>query len=292
MLKTIQRPAILSANQLSNRSFIEMQDGTTLFFKDWGTGKPVVLIHGWVLGAEMWEYQMTALSSQGLRCIAYDKRGCGRSSQPGNGYDFDTFADDLATLIEQLDLRDVTLVAHSMGGGEVARYLSRYGASRIAQTVLIATITPFLYQTADNPDRLDPSSCEQAIASLQQNRPHYFTAMVPSFLGDGLSNSSVSPEIAQWLVNLALQASPWAAIQMMQAQAETDFQGDMSAFTVPTLIIHGDRDMGAPLALTGQKTADAIPGSQLNVYEGAAHGLFITHKEQLNRDLLTFIQGK
>jgi pimeloyl-ACP methyl ester carboxylesterase len=177
-----------------------------------------------------------------------------------------------------------------MGGGEVARYLSRYGASRIARTVLIATITPFLYRADDNPDGLDSRSCEQAIASLQQDRPHYFTAMAPGFLGNGLPHASVSPEMTQWLVNLALQASPRAAIQMMQAQSKTDFRGDMSAFTVPTLIIHGDRDMGAPLALTGQKTADAIPGSQLKVY-GAAHGLFITCKEQLNCDLLTFIQG-
>ncbi|MBL1178898.1 alpha/beta fold hydrolase [Pantanalinema sp. GBBB05] len=292
MLKTIQRPTTLSTNQLSNRSLIEMQDGTTLFFQDWGTGKPVVFVHGWVLGAAMWEYQMTALSSQGLRCIAYDKRGCGRSSQPGDSYDFDTLADDLATLIEQLDLQDVTLVAHSMGGGEIARYLSRYGTSRIERTVLIATITPFLYRTTDNPDRFDPRSCEQAIASLQQDRPHYFTAMAPGVLGDGLSNGSVSLEIAQWLVNVALQASPRAAIQMMQAQAETDFRDDIAAFTVPTLIIHGDRDMGTPIALTGQKTADAISGSQLKVYEGAAHGLFVTHKEQLNQDLLTFIRGK
>lgn len=292
MLKSIQRPATLPAQHLSRGSLIETPDGTTLFFQDWGIGKPVVFVHGWVLGAEMWEYQMTALSRQGLRCIAYDKRGCGRSSQPGDGYDFDTFADDLATLMELLDLQDVTLVAHSMGGGEVARYLSRYGTSRIARTVLIAIITPFLCRTADNPDGFDSSSCEQAIASLQQDRPHYFTAMAPSFFGDGLSNGSVSPEMTQWLVNLALQASPRAAIQMMQAQSKTDFRGDMSAFTVPTLIIHGDRDMGAPSALTGQKTADAIPGSLLKVYENAAHGLFITHKEQLNQDLLTFIRGE
>ncbi|HEY9664300.1 MAG TPA: alpha/beta hydrolase, partial [Allocoleopsis sp.] len=267
-----------------------MQDGTTLFFQDWGTGKPIVFVHGWVLGAAMWEYQMITLSLQGLRCIAYDKRGCGRSSQPRDGYDFDTLADDLATLIEQLDLQDVTLVAHSMGGGEVARYLSRYGTSRIERAVLISSITPFLYRTDDNPDGFDPRSCEQAIAYLQQDRPHYFTAMAPGFLGDELPHASVSPEMTQWLVNLALQASPRAAIQMMQAQSETDFRGDMSAFTVPTLIIHGDRDRGTPIALTGQKTAAAIPGSQLKVYENAAHGLFITHKDRLNRDLLTFIQ--
>lgn len=179
-----------------------------------------------------------------------------------------------------------------MGGGEVARYLSRYGTSRIERAVLIATITPFLCKTADNPNGFDASSFEQTIATLQQDRPHYFTAMAPSFFGVELPNCSVSPEMAQWLVNLALQASPRAAIQMMQAQSETDFRDDMSAFTVPTLIIHGDRDMGAPIALAGQKTADAIPNSQLKLYEGAAHGLFITHKEQLNRDLLTFIQGE
>ncbi|HEY9641248.1 MAG TPA: alpha/beta hydrolase [Coleofasciculaceae cyanobacterium] len=288
----MQSPVTRPVKQLSSGSLLEMQDGTTLFFQDWGTGKPVVFVHGWVLGSQMWEYQMTGLANQGLRCIAYDKRGCGRSSQPGSGYDFDTLADDLATLIEQLDLQDVTLVAHSMGGGEIARYLSRYGTSRIERAALIATITPFLRQTADNPDGFDPSSFEQTIAYLQQDRPHYFTAMAPGFFGDGLSNGSVSPEIVQWLVNLALQASLWAAIQMTQAQAETDFRGDMAAFTVPTLIIHGDRDRGAPIPLTAQKTADAIPGSQLKVYENAAHGFFMTHKAQLNQDLLTFIQGK
>jgi pimeloyl-ACP methyl ester carboxylesterase len=292
MLKSIQSPRTSPAQRLSRRSLLETPDGTTLFFQDWGTGKPVVFVHGWVLGAQMWEYQMTALSSQGLRCIAYDKRGCSRSSQPGDGYDFDTFADDLATLIEQLDLQDVTLVAHSMGGGEIARYLSRYGTSRIERAVLIATITPFLLKTTDNPDGFDKSSFEQTIASLNQDRPHYFMAMAPSFLGVGLPNCSVSSEMTQWLVNLALQASPRAAIDMMQAQSETDFRCDLSAFTVPTLIIHGDSDMGAPLALTGQKTADAIPGSLLKVYKNAAHGLFITHKEQLNQDLLTFIQGE
>ncbi|MBD3881611.1 alpha/beta hydrolase [Phormidium tenue FACHB-886] len=289
MLK-LQQPETLSTQSLSRRSLIETQDGTLLFFQDWGTGQPVVFIHGWGVGAEMWEYQMTALCSQGLRCVAYDRRGCGRSSQPNDGYDFDTFANDLATLLEQLDLHHVMLVSHSMGGGEVARYLSRYGTSRIAGAVLISTTTPFLLKTADNPDGIDKQVFDQMVIELQHDRPHYFASIAPSFFGVGLPSCSVSAEMMQWLVQLALRASPKASIDMVRTQSETDLRVDMAAFTIPTFIIHGDTDLSAPLELTGKRTADAIPGSQLQVYENASHGLFITHKERLNRDLLTFIQ--
>jgi non-heme chloroperoxidase len=269
--------------------FIQTQDGTTLFYKDWGTGQPVVFIHGWGVGADMWEYQMTALVNQGLRCIAYDKRGCGRSSQPSQGYDYDTFGDDLAALINQLDLHNVTLVAHSSGGGDVARYLSRYGDERIARTVLIGSITPYLIKTSDNSDGLDWSLFEGMIAELNQDRPQYLSKMAPGFFGVGLPQVSISSEMIQWAISLALQASPQATIAMVDA-FKTDFRPDMSAFTMPTLIIHGDHDQSHPVDLTGRRTAQAISGSQLKVYEGAAHGLFITHKDHLNRDLLAFIQ--
>jgi non-heme chloroperoxidase len=274
------------------RSLIETRDGTRLYYQDWGTGKPVVFVHGWGLGAAMWEYQTIALSERGLRCIAYDKRGCGRSEHPSFGYDFDTFADDLAALIEQLDLEDVTLVGFSAGGGDVARYLSRHGNERITKTILIGTITPFILKTNDNPDGIDQSVFDAMIKALEFDRPQYMTASAPSFFGSELPTVSISPELMQWGIELALQASPKATIEMVRAFYMTDFRSDLGAFTMPTLIIHGDRDLNHPISITGNKTQQAIPGSQFKIYEGAAHGLFVTHKEQLNRDLLTFIQSE
>jgi non-heme chloroperoxidase len=277
---------------MSNHSLIETHDGIRLFYQDWGTGKPIVFVHGWGLGAAMWEYQMLALSDRGLRCIAYDKRGCGRSEQPSFGYDFDTFADDLADLIEQLELEDVTLVGFSAGGGDVTRYLSRHGANRVAKTILINTITPFILKTDDNPEGIDRSVFDSMITALEFDRPQYMTASAPSFFGLGLSTVSISPELMQWGIELALQASPKATIEMVRAFYLTDFRSDMSAFTMPTLIIHGDRDLNHPIFITGEKTKQAIPDSEFKIYEGAAHGLFVTHKEQLNRDLLAFIQSE
>jgi non-heme chloroperoxidase len=282
---------ISTPKSFDTRKFIETEDGTSLFYKDWGTGKPVVFIHGWGLGADMWEYQMLHLASFGLRCIAYDRRGCGHSSQPDYGYDYDTFADDLATLIEQLDLDKVTLVGYSSGGGDVARYLSRAGAEHIEQVVFLSTTTPFLLKTTDNPDGLDKSVFDDMVAALKQDRPHYLAASAAPFFGVGLPNISVSPEMMQWGVGLALQTSPKATIDMVRAFSETDFRSDIHALTIPTLIVHGDADTNAPIDITGRKTAQLIAGSQIKVYEGAPHGLFITHKERLNADLLAFIQG-
>ena len=270
---------------------IRTSDGTSLFYYDWGTGDPVVFIHGWALGADMWEYQTTHLADQGLRCVAYDCRGCGRSSDPGQGYDHDTFADDLAALIEQLDLNGVTLVAHSMAGNYVTRYLSRHGAGRIARVALIGTMTPFPLKTADNPEGVDRSVFEGLAAALRQDRPHFLAVSAPAFFaGDG-ANGAVSPEILQWAVGLFLQASPKATLDMVPLMAETDMRGEMDAFTVPTLIVHGDRDTNAPIDITARKTAEAIKGSELKVYEGGAHGIFFTEKERLNQDLVDFIRS-
>jgi non-heme chloroperoxidase len=271
--------------------YIETGDHVSLFYKDWATGKPVVFIHGWALGADMWEYQMPYLAGQGLRCVAYDKRGCGRSGQSWGGYDFDTFADDLAAVIEQLDLREVTLVGHSMGCGDITRYLSRHGADRIARAALVAPTTPFILKTADNPEGLEKSVFDNIVAELSRDRPRFLAAGAPAFFGTGPPNSPVSPEMIQWAVGLFFQASPKAMTDMIRAMSETDLRKDMHAFTVPTLIIHGDADQGTPIDLTGRRTAQAIAGSQLKVYEGAAHGLFITEKDRLNADLLSFIQS-
>ena len=275
----------------SQTTFIETADGTSLFYKDWGIGKAVVLVTGWAVSSEMWEYQMAYLSGHGLRCIAYDRRGHGRSGQPGHGYDYDTLADDLATVIAQLDLREVTLVGHSMGGGEIVRYLSRHGSSRISRIALVASITPFLLKTADNPDGVDGSYFEGLRKGLLRDRPRWFAEAAPTFFGAGLPSCSVSSEMMQWGVMMCLQSSLKATIDACHAFAETDFRAEMRKITVPALIIHGDKDRGAAIDLTGRKSAKLIPGSQLKVYEGAPHGLFITHMERLNADLLGFIQG-
>jgi pimeloyl-ACP methyl ester carboxylesterase len=283
-----------SANERTHplpRPYIETADGAALFYKDWGAGSPVVFLAGWGLSSDMWEYQMPYLVDQGLRCIAYDRRGHGRSDQPGRGYDYNTLADDLAALIEQLALRGVTLIAHSMGSGEVARNLTAHGTDRITRVILMAPITPFLLKTADHPEGVPKEAFDAALADLSSDRPRYLAENAPAFFGAGLPGFSVSPEMIQWGIRMALQASPKAAIDTFRMFTTADLRPDMRAFTVPTLIVHGDADQSAPLDLTGRKTAQAIPGSHLTVYEGAPHGLFITHRDRLNSDLLAFIRG-
>src|SRR5262249_44683000 len=267
-----KRPSRSRAKE-SRGCFIEAGEGTSLFYCDWGRGKPVVFVTGWAVSSEMWEYQMAYLSGQGLRCIAYDRRGHGRSSQPGHGYDYDTLADDLATVIAQLDLREVTLVGHSMGGGEIVRYLTRHGASSVSRIVLVASITPFLLKTGDNPEGVDGSYFEGLRKALARDRPRWFAVAAPAFFGAGLPNCSVSSEMIQWGVTMCLQSSLKATIDASRAFAETDFRAEMRKITVPALIIHGDRDNGATIDLTGRKSAKLIRRSQLKVYEGAPHGL-------------------
>ena len=273
--------------------FIKTSDGTSLYYRDWGAGPPVVFVSSWALGGAMWEYQMAPLCDHGLRCIAYDRRGHGRSDDPGSGYAFDTLADDLATLIAQLDLHEVTLVGHSMGCCEIARYLGRHGASRVARVALISPTTPFILRTADNPEGAPRIALDAGIAALRQDRPRYFAEGAIKFFGIGSQwprPTAVSSEMVQWAIQLILQSSPYAVVECMRAHWETDFRPDMAAFTVPTLIIHGDNDQSAPLDLCGRRTARLIAGSHLNVYEGAPHGLFLTDKDRLNGDLLAFIR--
>src|SRR5262249_13027782 len=191
-------------------------------------------------GSDMWEYQTAYLAEQGLRCIAYDCRGCGRSSKPGAGYDNDTFADDLASLIEELELDDVTLVAHSMGGNYVSRYLSRHRADCVARVALVSTALPFILQTADNPDGVDQAVFDGLVDGLREDRPHFLTVSAPGFFAGGGSNGSLSPEILQWAVGIFMQASPKATIDMVPMMYDTDLRPEMDVFTMPTLIIHGD----------------------------------------------------
>ena len=269
--------------------FFEAADGTQIHYRDQGRGKPVVFIHGWPLNGDMWEYQVVPLAAQGLRCITYDRRGFGRSGQPNEGYDYDTFASDLKGLLEHLDLREVTLVGFSMGGGEVARYLGRYGADRVAKAVLVSAVTPFMLKTAENPEGVDRSIFDEMVEGLQADRPHFLSGFGRTFFGVSLLNAAVSAEMLDWAQTHALMASPKATLDCVRAFSETDFRADMKAFSMPTLIIHGDDDQTVPIDVSARRAAAMIPGAVLKEYDGAPHGLFVTHKDMLNADLAAFI---
>ncbi len=272
-------------------AFIETQDGTRLFYKDWGAGRPVVLIHGWPLDADMWEHQMPALAEAGFRVIAYDRRGFGRSDQPWTGYDYDTFADDLKAVLDGLDLNDVALVGFSMGGGEIARYMSRHGGARVARAVLVSAVTPYLLKTDDNPDGVDGSVFQGMIDGIRKDRPAFLANFAKTFFGAGVFHSPVSTEIMTWAGNLAMLASPKATTDCVTAFGTTDFRADMPRFKVPTLVIHGDDDKTVPIAVSGKAAAAAIPGATFRVYEGAPHAVPFTHADRLNGDLLAFLKG-
>jgi pimeloyl-ACP methyl ester carboxylesterase len=271
--------------------FIRTQDGTDIFYNDWGSGRPVVLIHGWPLQSDMWEYQSVFLASQGLRVIAYDRRGFGRSSQPWTGYDYDTLTGDLKTLLDTLDLRDVTLVGFSMGGGEVARYIGRYGDDRVSAAALVSSVTPYLARADDNPEGVEKTTFEKMIDGIGKDRPNFLATFGKQFFGASLLNFTVSSEILQWASTMALQASPQATIACVRAFAETDFRADLLRFRIPTLVIHGDSDVTVPVAQSGRLTAALVPNAELKEYEGAPHALMFTEKDRLNRDLLAFINA-
>ena len=269
----------------------ESRDRTSLYYKDWGTGRPVVMCHGWPLNADMWEYQMLHLASHGFRCIAPDRRGFGRSGQPWSGHDYDTFADDLAALMNSLDLKDATLVGFSMGGGEVARYLARHGTSRVAQAVLISAVTPFLLKTPDHPEGVERSKFDDIRAAIVADRPEFFAKFGRNFYGVDLPGAQVSASILDWTLSMAMQASIKGTLDCVGAFSETDFRPDMTAFDLPTLIVHGDADAIVPIGVTAVAAAKAITGAKLEIYEGAPHGLWFTHAARLNADLLGFLRG-
>jgi non-heme chloroperoxidase len=230
---------------------------------------------------------MADLAGRGLRCIAYDRRGHGRSAEPGKGYEFDTLADDLTEVLEQLDLRDVTLVGHSMGCAEIVRYLSRQPVHRVARAVLISTITPLVVKTADNPAGVDEGVLEKGRTALARDRPHQVAIAAPSFFG--APQNSVSPEIMDWWVRLILdQCSLKVMLDLHRVFTRTDFSADLRKINVPVLLVHGNRDTSTPIDVTARRSVTLIPHCELKVYEGAAHGLPITHMEQLNADLLAF----
>jgi non-heme chloroperoxidase len=265
--------------------YAETDDRTRLFYIDWGSGKPVVFAHAWGLNSDMWNYQLPAFIASGLRCVAFDRRGHGRSDRPGRGYDYDTFADDLAALIEQLDLRDVTLVGHSAGSGEVVRYLARHGDGRVERVVLLAPITPLIAKTEDNPDGLDPSILAANATALMADVPGWCAENAPPFFGA----TPVSPGLVDWVTRQIVDTPLKILLETAAAYTTTDFRADVASVRVPTLIIHGDLDASAPIDLTGRRTAALIPGSRLLVYEGSGHGLYAADHARLNPDVLAFI---
>jgi pimeloyl-ACP methyl ester carboxylesterase len=264
---------------------ITSHDGTRLSCLDRGAGKPVVLVHGWTLASEIWTLQTDWLADRGMRVVAYDRRGHGASDKPADGYDYDTLSADLAAVLDRLDLRDVTLVGHSMGAGEVARYLARYGSSRIARVMLVAPTTPFALKRADNPDGVDRAVYDRIIATLEADPLAYFIAGMPGFLG-----RNVEQEMVDWGLSIARQASIPALVKCIRAFSETDFRADMVAFTMPTLIVYGTGDVPSIIS-SSRRTATAIAGSRLQTYEGAPHGLFLTNAARFNQDLLAFARS-
>jgi pimeloyl-ACP methyl ester carboxylesterase len=270
--------------------FVEAKDGTPLYYNDYGSGRPVVLIHGWPLDSDMWEYQAPFLAENGLRAIAYDRRGFGRSGQPWSGYDYDTMADDLKAVLDRLELQDATLVGFSMGGGEVARYIARHNGARVAKAVLVSSVTPYLVRTPENPDGVPRETFDAMMDGLRKDRPGFLASFGKQFFGAGLLNFSVSGEILQWASMLALRGSPNATLDCVRAFSETDFRADLARFRIPALVIHGDSDATVPAETSARKAAALISRAELRGYAGAPHALFFTEKDRLNQDLLAFIR--
>lgn len=273
-------------------SYVTARDGTSLYVKIWGEGAPVVLLHGWSLSSDFWEYQALALAEAGYRVITPDRRGHGRSDQPSGGYDYNTFADDLADVLAATGASEgVTLVGYSMASGEVARYLSRHGASGVTRAALISPVAPLLLKQDDNPHGYNPTEFEAQTAKLREDRPNFFRTYAKQLYGQGVVSHPVSSAMLDWTWGIEMQAGLRSLLLAREAFGHTDFRGDMASFTTPTLIVHGDKDSDAPIDATARAAAAAIPQAQLIEYAGAYHGLPITHGPRLADDLLTFLRG-
>jgi non-heme chloroperoxidase len=270
---------------------ITTRDGTQIHYKDWGTGRPVVFSHGWPLSADAWEDQMLFLAARAYRCVAHDRRGHGRSSQPWDGNEMDTYADDLAALVEQLDLRDAVHVGHSTGGGEVARYIGRHGTKRVAKAVLIGAVPPLMLKTSANPGGLPMEAFDQIRAGVLADRSQFFKDLTTPFYGANRPGAKVSQGLrdAFWLQGM--MAGFKGVFDCIKAFSETDFTEDLKRIDVPTLILHGDDDQIVPIGASAMLSAKLVKGATLKVYPGLPHGLCSTHKDRVNADLLDFLQG-
>jgi non-heme chloroperoxidase len=271
--------------------YVTTKDGAEIYYKDWGSGPAIFFSHGWPLSADMWEQQMMFFASHGFRAIAHDRRGFGRSSQPWNGYDYDTFADDISLILETLDVHDVIMVGFSMGGGDVARYMSRSRGQRVAKAVLTSAVTPLFIKTPDHPEGVDKSVFDWIRDGLIKDRPDFLDKFNALFYGTTHNPGAVSDAIFKQTLQIALAGSLKATYDSVAAFSETDFREDMKAFTMPTLIIHGDADQVVPPEATGKLAHAMIRGSVLKLYSGAPHALVTTHKDQYNADLLAFCKS-
>jgi non-heme chloroperoxidase len=273
-------------------SKITTKDGTEIYYKDWGTGQPIVFSHGWPLNADSWEAQMFFLADHGFRVIAHDRRGHGRSSQPWTGNEMDTYADDLAELIETLDLKDATLVGFSTGGGEVTRYIGRHGTARLAKAALISSVPPLMLKTENNPGGLPIEVFDGLRAGSLADRSQLYKDIASGpFFGFNRPNAKVSPGAIDWFWFQGMQAGHKNTFDCIKAFSETDFTEDLKKIDVPTLIIHGDDDQIVPIGAAAIAAAKLVKNAILKVYPGAPHGLTDTHKDQLNADLLSFLKN-
>ena len=264
---------------------------TDLYYQDIGKGRPVVLIHGWPLSHRMWEGQVNALTAAGYRCIAYDRRGFGDSGKPAGGYDYDTFASDLNDLMNALDLRDAAIAGFSMGGGEVVRYLGRYGSARVSRAMLLGAVPPFLLKTADNPQGVDKTVFDGMLEGVKHDRLGFLSNFFPAFYNWDLPHPDASDDLIAYSKSIAWPASPLATQQCIIAFGTTDFRPDLGKIKVPTLVVHGDADRIVPFEVSGKRAAEMLAGSRVEVLKGAPHGFAATHGAKLNALMLSFLKG-
>jgi non-heme chloroperoxidase len=283
-------PTARSIKGVRTVSKIETKDGSEIYFKDWGAGRPVVFSHGWPLNADVWDDQMHFLASRGFRCIAYDRRGFGRSSQTWDGNDYDTYAEDLSALVEALDLKGVAMVGHSAGAGDIVRYIGRGGTRRVAKTLLVSSIPPLMLKTPGNPGGLPIEVFDGIRTAILSDRAQFYRELSGPFFGANRPGSKVSQGIKDSLWLWCMQAGMRGSYEGVKAFSETDFTTDLKKIDVPTLIIHGDDDQNVPIADSALLSSKLIKNATLKVYPGAPHGLTVTHKGQFNNDLLGFVE--